>query len=463
MRNLFLRFFLTYWLAFVLVGMASFFATQSLAEQRREAEYARQEQLAETARAVLVSRGASGLHQWLQDSVSQADPDSLLFIVDDRGNDLLQRQLPGFVRARLGRPDALPPQLSDAANRALAREVRIVKLLGPAGEAFDLYFGSRRRLMNPFGTFRETQWIASALTLLVSAGLSLLLARYFTRPIRVLRDATHSIAAGNLSVQVAGLMSGRRDELGALAVDFDAMAVRLRVLLEARQTLLRDVSHELRSPLTRLQIALGLARRPGANLSQELERIEREAQRLEDLIGEILSLSRLDDPVRQLEREDVDMHELLDTLCESARLEGAPRQVSVQLLCPANLRLQGDHELLYRAVENVLRNAVRFSPQGGEVRVHAAARADNVSVSIDDQGQGVPAEATRRIFEPFYRVGTARDRDSGGHGIGLAIAARVITLHNGHIDAANLPAGGLRVNILLPLNPAGDQAVRQQR
>jgi signal transduction histidine kinase len=288
------------------------------------------------------------------------------------------------------------------------------------------------------------------LTLLGSAVVSLLLARYFSRPVRVLRDATHAIAAGNLDVQVAALMGGRRDELGALAVEFDAMAVRLRILLETRQTLLRDVSHELRSPLARMQIALGLARRPAADLAKELDRIEHEAQRLDDLIGEILSLSRLDDPVRQLQQEDVDIYELLDTLCDAGRLEGEARQIDVQLQCPVALHVNGDRELLYRAVENVLRNAVRFSPNGGIVNVRAVARARGMELSIEDQGPGVPPESIRHIFEPFYRVADARDRDSGGHGIGLAIAARVINLHHGSISATNLSTGGLRVSIHLP-------------
>jgi two-component system, OmpR family, sensor kinase len=450
-RKLFLRFFFTYWLAFLAVGAATFIATQWLTDQRRAAEFARQEQLAEAARAALDSRGLTGLHDWLQDNVRREGPDNLLYIIDDRGEDLLGRRVPEYMRARLGRVRMQRPEPSDSAGRILAREVRIASLIGPAGGRYDLFFTSRLRLMDPFGPVREAQIIGAVLTLLVSAALSLLLARYFSRPVRVLRDATHAIASGNLDVRVAGLMRGRRDELGALAVEFDVMAVRLRTLLETRQTLLRDVSHELRSPLARLQIALGLARRPGADLVQEMDRIENEAQRLDELIGEILSLSRLDDPVRQLQREDVDLYELLDTLCESARLEGAPRNISVALSCPEVLQLQGDRELLYRAVENVLRNAVRFSPDGGQVSVRAVPEPRAVLVTIEDQGQGVPADALPHLFEPFYRVAAARDRDSGGHGIGLAIAARVIRLHNGSIAAANLPAGGLRVSMQLPL------------
>jgi two-component system sensor histidine kinase CpxA len=244
-------------------------------------------------------------------------------------------------------------------------------------------------------------------------------------------------------------VGSRRDELAHLAIDFDAMSVRLRALLESHQTLLRDVSHELRSPLARMQIALGLARRPAANLPQELDRIEREAQRLDDLIGEIMSLCRLDDPARKMELEEVNLHELLEQLADNARVEAEPRQITVSLNCASDLQLRGDRELLYRALENVLRNAVRFSPPGGQVSVSAAATQHMVQISIADQGPGVPTESLQRIFEPFYRVTDARDRDSGGNGVGLAITARVVKLHEGTMTASNLPAGGLQVLIEL--------------
>jgi signal transduction histidine kinase len=450
MRKLFLRFFVAYWLAFLLIGTATFFATLWLTDLRREAEFTRQDQLADSARSALESRGLTGLHDWLQDNVVKEGTDNLLYIVDAHGEDLLGRRLPDYMRARIGRLRSSRPAPATDTSRYLAREVRNSSLIAESGERYDLFFSSRRRIMNPFRPLFDAQLIGAVLTLLVSAALSLLLARYFSRPVRVLRDATHAIAAGNLDVRVAGLMRGRRDELGALAVEFDAMAVRLRTLLDTRQTLLRDISHELRSPLARMQLALGLARRTGANLQQELDRIESEAERLDALIGEILSLSRLDDPVSRLQREDVDLHELLDTLCEAARLEASARQISVDLQCAPALRYQGDRELLYRAAENVLRNAVRFSPDGGKVLVSAAALPHGLQLRIEDQGHGVPAKSLQRIFEPFYRVADARDRDSGGHGIGLAIAARVIRLHDGRIEAANLPAGGFAITISLP-------------
>ena len=306
----------------------------------------------------------------------------------------------------------------------------------------------------PFGIFAspETPVVAAVMTLLVGTIVCFLLARFLSAPINELRRATHRIAAGDLAVSVSGPLQGRRDELAMLATDFDAMAARLRVLLESRQQLLRDVSHELRSPLARLQIALGLARRPGADLAQELDRIERETQRLDELIGEILSLCRLDDPARQLDSESVALDELLDNLCEDARMEAEPANVRIDLRVTPGLLVQGDRELLHRAIENVVRNAIRFSPAGGLLSVVAEAVDGRVHIRIADQGPGVPAELLGRIFEPFFRVGSARDRESGGgNGVGLAITARVLGLHGGTASARNRDSGGLLVELNLPM------------
>jgi two-component system sensor histidine kinase CpxA len=286
---------------------------------------------------------------------------------------------------------------------------------------------------------------------MVSTIVCFLLARYLSDPIRHLRAATRSIAAGDLGVRVSSLIGARRDELAMLALDFDLMAERLRGLLESHQELLRDVSHELRSPLARLQIALGLARRPNANLEQEFDRIEQETGRLDELIGEILSLSRLDDPAHTLIAEPVNLEELLETLLDNARVEAEPRSISVQIKAPAALSVEGDRELLFRAIENVLRNAVRFSPNGAVVELAAERGADQVVVRVTDHGPGVPPASLERIFEPFFCVARARDRDSGGYGIGLAITARVAALHGGSVRARNNPDGGLQVEIHLPL------------
>jgi two-component system sensor histidine kinase CpxA len=226
----------------------------------------------------------------------------------------------------------------------------------------------------------------------------------------------------------------------------------LRALLESHRELLRDVSHELRSPLARLQIALGLARRPNANLEQEFDRIEQETGRLDELIGEILSLSRLDDPARRLSAEAVNLEELLETLIDNARVEAEPRSIRIQLHAPGAPSIEGDRELLFRALENVLRNAVRFSPDGAVVELAVERTEQEAVIRVTDHGPGVPPASLERIFEPFFCVAQARDRDSGGYGIGLAITARVAALHGGSVGARNNPDGGLQVAMHLPLS-----------
>jgi signal transduction histidine kinase len=326
------------------------------------------------------------------------------------------------------------------------------QLISSSDETYALSLLRTRR--GPFGVFSstETPIVAVIVTLLVSTIVCFLLARYLSDPVRHLRAATRSIANGNLGVRISSLLGTRRDELGMLAADFDIMAERLRALLESQRELLRDVSHELRSPLARLQIALGLARRPNADLQQEFDRIERETGRLDELIGEILSLSRLDDPARALLVEPVNLDELLETLLENARLEAEPRAIRLHLQPSAALRIEGDRELIYRALENVLRNAVRFSPDGAAVELTVEQRAQQALIRICDRGPGVPPAALERIFEPFFCVAKARDRDFGGYGIGLAITARVAALHGGSVSARNDARGGLQVEFCLPLS-----------
>ena len=449
MRNLYVRIFIAFWIAMVLALVFTWMTTLWLADQRAVREQSRQDQLAREASSVLAEHGVPGLRDWLAEESARVLPDRL-FVLDRQGNDLLGRRVPEFLRARFGLgsvPGRLPELPPDA------RDVRwLSQLVSPNDD--ETYALSLLRLRRgPLGIFNPTQTpiITAIATLLVSTIVCFLLARYLSDPIRHLRAATRSIAAGNLGVRVSSLMGNRRDELGMLALDFDLMAERLRALLASHRELLRDVSHELRSPLARLQIALGLARRPNANLEQEFDRIERETARLDELIGEILSLSRLDDPARAQVMEPVQLEELIETQVDNARVEAEPRSIQILIRAMAPLSIQGDRELLNRAVENVLRNAVRFSPAGGMVEVAVERTPGRAIIHIRDHGPGVPAQLLSRIFEPFFCIASARDRESGGYGIGLAITARVAALHGGRVRARNAADGGLIVEIALPL------------
>jgi two-component system sensor histidine kinase CpxA len=468
MRSLYIRIFVAFWIAMVLALACSVIATLWLADQRVQREQAHQDQLARAASLVLAQSGTEGLRDWLSRESARAAPDRL-YLLDRHGNDLLGRRVPEFLRGRGGRgggpggPGAGGPGGGagpggpggglEPPPPPEAREAPwLSQIVSPSdGETYTLSLLRARR--GPLGFFRSSQLpiVTMIATLLVSAIVCFLLARHLSDPIRHLRAATRSIAAGDLGVQVSSLMGQRRDELALLALDFDRMAERLRALLASHRELLRDVSHELRSPLARLQIALGLARRPNANLEQEFDRIEQETARLDALIGEILSLSSLDDPARTLQVEVVDLEELLETLLDNARLEAGERGIRIEVEGETRGSIEGDRELLFRALENVLRNAVRFSPPDGSIGFTVAQERDEAVLRIRDHGPGVPPEALGRIFEPFVSASQARDRESSGHGIGLAITARVVALHRGRVCARNSAGGGLEVELRLPL------------
>ncbi|HTW73847.1 MAG TPA: ATP-binding protein [Steroidobacteraceae bacterium] len=445
MRNLYLRIFLTFWTAMVLVLTFTVIVTLWLANQRIQHLQARQDDLARQASMVLGAQGVPGLRDWLRNEIRLVQPNDRLYVIDQHGVDLLGRPVPDYLQIQVGRRPY--PVISNA----VVHDLRLLsQLVSENNQTYALSLLHRPNLFGVFGS-TETPIVTVVLTLLASTFVCFLLARYLSDPVRHLRAATRSIADGDLRVRVSSLIGRRRDELALLAFDFDVMAERLRNLLESQRQLLRDVSHELRSPLARLQIALGLARRPNANLEQEFDRIEQETQRLDELIGEILSLSRLEDPSRELVAEPVNVEELLETLVENARVEAEPRWVRVELQSQPALTVPGDRELLFRALENVVRNAISYSPHGATVELAAQRVEQQAVIRVTDHGPGVPSELLERIFEPFFRVGKARERSSGGYGIGLAITARVVTLHGGSVRARNIASGGLQVEICLPL------------
>ncbi len=289
------------------------------------------------------------------------------------------------------------------------------------------------------------------IAIIVSAVVCFFLARYLVAPVDQLRRATRQIAAGKLDVRVSKKLRGRSDELGLLAADLDTMSERVRNLLESKQQLLRDVSHELRSPLARLQLALSLVRRDeGGQADRHLERIEREADRLEQLIARTLKLASLERPMLGIERVVIDLAELLTNIVTDVGIEADAHGCGVTLDKRPPLRVAGDRELLRSALENVIRNAVRYAPRGSGIDVVAVRQDERIEVVIRDSGPGVPEKDLELIFEPFYRVDAARNRAVGGDGLGLAIAARAVSLHGGSIRAHNVSSGGLAVQIVLP-------------
>jgi two-component system, OmpR family, sensor kinase len=224
----------------------------------------------------------------------------------------------------------------------------------------------------------------------------------------------------------------------------------LRANRSATTQLLRDISHELRSPLARMRVALGLARQPPADLTRQLDRLEREIERLDSMISQVLKLARLHGTDALLERERFELDDVIEEVVRDANFEGAVKNCRVSLQGAANNAVLASRELLRSAIENVLRNAVRYSPNDSTVEMQIARAGNGLEIVIRDHGPGVPAADLERIFEPFYRVAESRDRDSGGEGIGLAITSQVMKAHGGSAGAVNANSGGLEVRLSLP-------------
>jgi two-component system OmpR family sensor kinase len=311
------------------------------------------------------------------------------------------------------------------------------------------------------------RWLPLSAATLASLLFAVLLAWYFSRPIRALRSAFEAAAAGDLAPKFDAARPGvGGDELAELGHDFDRMSAQLRTLMEGQRRLLHDVSHELRSPLARLQAAIGLAHQQPDKLQASLERIERESVRMDRLVGELLTLSRLEAATGQAGDELIDVVEMVDQIADDARFE-AGACIEVEAALPMTVR--GAPDLLWSAVENIVRNAVKHGGNGGrtddgtvaENKVELMLHPDHEQVHIDvlDRGPGIAEEHLGDIFEPFFRSNPERN-NVDGHGLGLAIAKRVIENHGGRIVAVNRPGGGLRVTISLPramaaADPAG--------
>lgn len=272
------------------------------------------------------------------------------------------------------------------------------------------------------------------------------IAGYVARPVRRLKKAFAAAGDGDLATRIGSSMGRRKDELADLGRDFDRMADRLQHQIEAQKRLLHDVSHELRSPLARLHAAIGLARQQPERFEETMTRLEREGQRMDQLVGELLTLARIDAGETGA-AQTVDLGELLAELVEDARFEASQRGIGVELAAPQALPVRADPALLHRALENIVRNALRHSPTNGTVSIETSSpAAGRCRIAILDRGPGVAEERLEEIFMPFRRAS-----EGGGYGLGLAIARRIVEAAGGTITAANRAGGGFCVVVELPL------------
>ena len=402
------------------------------------------DRIIEEAAAALAHGGERELKEWLYKNPRPA-PGTVLLVTNERGDELLGRAMPSELRrllmTRPFRRPTVPPNL---------RPMQLTPhLVGPNNEEYRLMFARAPVTFLGILMWPGTQVAVISIALLAVAATSLLLARYLSSPIVRLQKASRALAAGALDTRVGRPFDRRKDEVGTLARDFDAMAERIQALVTDKETLLRDVSHELRSPLARIRMALALAQRRADQAAQpDLARIEREAEKLDELVGHVMTLSRLRTATAP-RRDVVHLDSLVGEVVDDARFERP--EVKLDYSPSGDVQVLGDPAGLKSAVENVVRNALIYSDPKQPIEVRLENGADQAIVRVLDHGPGVPPEDLARIFEPFYRTDKSRDHAHGGQGIGLAITARVMELHAGSVEARNRDGGGLEVILKLPV------------
>jgi two-component system sensor histidine kinase CpxA len=466
MYSLFWKIFLWFWVATIVMGGAIAWATAQVGRERiplmiehEKEEFARN---VDRAEGVLRTQGVPGLRAWLN------EPDHTIgmriYVLDPAGNEMLGKAVPPQLMRLLPMfnmgeyPNRVPnPRAESPVPELPGFHVEVPPMRGlivhPVAVPGEGYFYLVGIFRPPHPLWHLVSIPGLLIAVLISGLVCLGLARHLSAPVRRLRAATQAFAAGDLAVRVAAMPGpAPRDEFGGLYRDFDSMAERLQALVESQQRLLRDVSHELRSPLARLQAALGLARqRTDGRAAEELDRIEREAERLNELIGQVLSLARLAAVPGDGRQEPVDLDPLVQAIARDAEFEAVQRRRHVAVRECAAAVVTGNPELLHSAIENVVRNAVHYTEEGTTVEIALRRDAGQAVIQVRDRGPGIVPAAMSKIFDPFFRANEARDRASGGYGLGLAIAKRAIELHGGGIAADNHPGGGLELTLRLPL------------
>jgi two-component system sensor histidine kinase CpxA len=288
-----------------------------------------------------------------------------------------------------------------------------------------------------------------------SALICLVIAHYLTKPIERLRDATHELARGNLDIRAGENLGNRHDEIAELVRDFDTMAGELRNQIQSERNLLSGVSHELRSPIARIRLALALARdADDEERAEMLGRIEQDTIQLDSMLEQILAVARLESGQQKPKLEPLMLNEIVDDVLEDAKFEATATGTDISYQSSGEIKVNGDAGLLRSAIENVVRNAIFYSGKDGKIEVRLDKVSNEAVVSVGDNGPGVPENALPLLFKPFYRVDDSRGANTGGMGLGLAIVRNAVAIHGGSVSAKNVTPHGLEVELRLPMVPA---------
>lgn len=446
MRSIIWRTLFSFWIATAVILAVVVFMSARVWQQGNEDLYSLSAvDIIRSARSVFDAEGIDGLHEWVGDR-QNFPPGVTLYVLDREGYDLLGRLVtPLFLYPRRG---TLVERGAERGGGSRRPSRLLPAVTTPDGTEYGMVVGpAPQPSLGAFG-IPSVQWIV----LLTALGVSALACLAFTGPLRRrllrLQDAAEALAQGDLGSRVN---LETNDELGAVGRQFDRMAERIETMVRTRQEMFRNVSHEIRSPLARIQVALVLAEEERAGDDENLARIRHEAEEIETLMQQILGLAKLDDAERESELEDLDLVEVVSLVVDDARFETKTQKKSVSWEPPASaFRVLGLAEMLRSAVENVLRNAIAHTPDETAVDVELTEREGAAELRISDSGNGVSETDFDKIFEPFYKLGARQ----GGAGVGLAITRTAIALMKGSVEAEAAPSGGLQVTMRLPLAQA---------
>lgn len=447
MGRLFWKIFISFWLTLLITGAI----VGGLVWQYNKERIEQLEVLANSPRAdfsvnalarILREEGREGLEHLIEQRNESHHRPLPIFIVNDAGQDLLGRPVPPLVLKK-ARDAATDPQ-----------QTAIQNVTTPEGEQYLLFIPRRefRGMRHQTGFPRYLPLTPLLIVFIGSLLFSAGLAWYLTRPIRHLREATNQFAEGKLDTRVMQNIGKRKDEITDLARDFDHMAEQVQNLVATQKRLLNDVSHELRSPLARLQMAIEMGRQQPGKANEMMQRIEKETQRLDELVGELLTLSRLEANVHKNQNDYFDINGLVASIADDARFEAVNQNKKVVFNPGDEVLISGSIELLRRAIENVIRNAIYYTPEQTQVSITMNHDNNHVAITVCDSGKGVEDEKLSDLFQPFVRINDSNQNVKiPGYGLGLAIARRAIELHNGTIKAYNHPQGGLCVDMRIPV------------
>lgn len=456
MRSLFAKIFISFWIAQALFFVLVVLVTWVIRQQGEAGVGAAQSKILNDAVATYEKNGKNALLQYLEGIRNSQH--TRAFLLNERGEGVDGRPVPEWVRRNESQPPGVPGDFWGTIPRFIVWKQ---SLTTPEGHRYTMV--TIQPPSGPFGP-RAMTWRGILIGIISSGLVCYLLAAYLTAPVVRLRAATQKLAAGDLSARAGGGTSGRGDEITHLVRDFDTMAERLEKLVKAQARLLSDISHELRSPLARVNVALALARqRSGPEAEAFLDRMDLESTRLNELVERLLTIARLDSGAEGIQRQEVDLGALITEIAEDADFEAQGRGCHVVPVIQGDYSVDGNPSLLHSAIENVVRNAVRYTADGTDVEVRLEQGSRELPaeaiIQVIDSGPGVPNDALEKMFLPFYRIDDARGRQTGGVGLGLAITERSVGLHGGTVHAFNRKEGGLMVEIRLPLTRATETSI----